>query len=111
MLLEVLALVAALAAFYYWRHVSKYNYWTKKGVRQLAPKFPYGNYAELLARQPGKREQGVRLYQDFKDVPWYGGYFMSSPVLVVRDVEAVKDIMVKKFDHFTDRTNSNYFKE
>jgi len=44
-------------------------------------------------------------------VPWYGGYFLASPVLVVRDVDVVKDIMVKKFDHFTDRTNSKYFKK
>jgi len=69
MLLEIIGLMAALAAYFYRKHVKNYDYWIKKGVRQLKPKFPYGNYAELAARKPGKREKGVKMYEDFKVRP------------------------------------------
>lgn len=44
-------------------------------------------------------------YQEFKDEPFYGTYFAfnASPILMVNDVDLIKNMMVKDFSHFVDR--------
>ncbi len=39
----------------------------------------------------------------FYDVSIYGKYFMTRPQLMVKDPEIARQILVKDFDHFTDR--------
>ena len=33
-------------------------------------------------------------------------YFMKAPILVIQDVELIKRVMVKDFEHFVDRSSS-----
>ena len=38
-------------------------------------------------------------------LPFYGGYFLHRPILLVKDVNLVRHILVKDFDHFVDRSS------
>ncbi len=42
-------------------------------------------------------------YERFSDVPFYGVYFIAKPRIVVKDIELVKHIFIKDFEHFGDR--------
>nr|QZM07461.1 cytochrome P450 monooxygenase CYP9EK2 [Lasioderma serricorne] len=45
------------------------------------------------------------LYNEFPDKRYFGGYQLGIPAIFVRDVELIKKITVKDFDHFLDHTN------
>ena len=41
--------------------------------------------------------------KEAKKLPFYGGYFLHKPILFVKDVDLVRHILVKDFDHFVNR--------
>ena len=52
-------------------------------------------------------------YEKFKDEDMYGWFLLGKPVLGVINLEMIKDIFVKDFNHFVDRNAeilSNTFK-
>lgn len=42
-------------------------------------------------------------YEKFKNHPYHGLYIFHSPVLMINDLELVKQILVKDFSNFPDR--------
>ena len=42
-----------------------------------------------------------------ENMPYYGIYFFTGPVLMLKDVELVRQILIKDFDHFTDRNSTS----
>ena len=42
------------------------------------------------------------------EMPYYGIYFLKSPILVVNDVELAKQILVKDFDNFINRRGGGF---
>ena len=45
----------------------------------------------------------VCTYDDFKEHKLFGYYAMGRKMVVVRDLELAKQILVRDFDHFMDR--------
>lgn len=43
------------------------------------------------------------MYQDHKDEKLVGYLEFSRPTVVVNDLEIIKSVLIKDFDHFTDR--------
>ena len=67
------------------------------------PKFLLGNFKELLA-------DGMSQY-DMTNFKKYGktvGYFEGSqPILITKDLNFMKSVMIKDFSHFVNRRVSN----
>lgn len=42
------------------------------------------------------------IYRDYKDYAYVGFYNFWKPALLVRDVELVKDVLIKQFNNFHD---------
>ncbi|KAH9498365.1 Cytochrome P450 3A7 [Bulinus truncatus] len=45
----------------------------------------------------------TEFYSKFKDKKYYGWYDTRTPILVVKDLDLIRDIMVKNFNNFADR--------
>lgn len=90
-----------VTAFYLWcKH--KYNYWARKGIEFVEPSFFGGNLSKTLLM----RENPIIELKEACDKIQgkYGGIFMLiNPVLMLKDPEMIKQILVKDFDYFTDR--------
>ncbi|KAK3926847.1 Cytochrome P450 6j1 [Frankliniella fusca] len=93
----VLALVLVLAALSCRRFLT----WTIKGLPHTSWPLPlFGNLPlVLLQREPLFRGLD-RIYKKFPGEPYVGLYAGPSPVLMVKDVEAIKSITVKDFNVF-----------
>lgn len=52
-------------------------------------------------------EQISENYERFKDEPFFGTYMFGKPVLNINDIELLRHILVKDFNHFSDRADSN----
>ena len=108
MILETFLILTCVFAYIYqrWRHNSQH--WARQGVSQPAQDhFPMGN--SFVTRKDvlkGERNGGdvvLEYYEQFKHEKYYGVYGpFGTPVLVINDLDLIKDILIKDFSHFSD---------
>ncbi|KAJ8913637.1 hypothetical protein NQ315_007354 [Exocentrus adspersus] len=106
-LLDVLGVVTAIVAVGYALVYWRYSYWKKKGAPCFEPTFPFGNLPNpYFSSNPVSFGDGImQLYRKAKSKGYrhLGMYFMLRPSYMVIDLELVKHIMTKDFQHFVDR--------
>uniref|UniRef100_A0A0A9XVU1 Putative cytochrome P450 6a13 n=1 Tax=Lygus hesperus TaxID=30085 RepID=A0A0A9XVU1_LYGHE len=103
MLLVLLGVALVTLVVCVWKYMSKvYSFWEERGVPYKRPLPFIGNSWDLLSRQVQLNEHHKRLYNSFPDVPYYGIYDYSKPILVVKDVDLVERVLIKDFQHFVD---------
>nr|AJF11711.1 cytochrome P450 monooxygenase 6b [Rhyzopertha dominica] len=96
----VVALVVITIAFYKW----KYVHWKMKGIPYLDPSIPFGNITNPFKENKQLNVEFANWYARLKSMKHrYGGVFMLfNPILLVTDVELVKNILTKDFANFMD---------
>jgi cytochrome P450 family 6 len=88
----------------------RYNYWRNLNVPFVAPTFPFGNI-KGMGKKYSQFELLQEIYQKFKksSSPIVGVYYYLSPVIIVKDMELVKNIFTRDSAHFIDR--GSYYNE
>lgn len=95
--LTILSLVILLGYF----HIKRaYSYWEKRNVKSLKPTFPLGNFGSMLKLSLG---DFCDLVYKSVDAPMVGIYAVTRPVLLIRDPELCRRILIKDFQYFHDR--------
>lgn len=90
----------------------RYKFWKTKGVKYVKPYIVFGNVKDVFLGNLSLTEQIHEFYNQYKDEKYFGIYKALSSQLVIKDVEIVKQILVKDFIHFQDRfTDANMDKE
>lgn len=97
----VLAVLVATALLYSrWRH----SYWSSRGVPTAPGSIPFfGHTLKLLSRSKHRWLAVDELYRNHGGSMYCGQYEMHSPSLLIGDPDLVKAVLIKDFDHFTDR--------
>lgn len=99
---STLVAIATTLALIYYLVKRNYSYWERKGVPFVQPKIPFGNFGDF-----GKTHQGAliqRFYNQMKGKgPFFGIYGFKNPIAIASDLEFIKTIMIKDFNHFQDR--------
>ncbi|KAG8228707.1 hypothetical protein J437_LFUL009388 [Ladona fulva] len=100
----VALVVVALVTLYFYL-TSNMNYWSKRGFPQIpASPIPiFGNTFKILTGQANFTEMFDQLYKKAGDQPFVGFFQGSQPVLLVKDPELIKRILIKDFHAFMDR--------
>ena len=83
------------------------NFWKRRGVAQEPGYFPFGSQDvwDMLTRKINFNQITVRAYNNHPDEAIVGEYgFFGSPILVVRDLDLAKRLLIKDFDYFVDRS-------
>lgn len=95
-------LVVLISIVYFWIR-ERLSVLEKHGFQHEKPSFPAGNMKEVgKTKQIAERVQ--ELYEKYKDLsPAFGMYFFINPSVVITDLEMVKNVLVKDFDHFRNR--------
>ncbi|CAG9858348.1 unnamed protein product [Phyllotreta striolata] len=100
----LLALVTlSVGAYYYVKH--KYSYWSNRGVPQLKPSFPRGNYGKGLPRGIAIGRVSLEFYHELKKAGHkFGGVYMGlDPYLVIMDPDIAHQILTTDFTSFANR--------
>lgn len=83
-----------------WLYIrNAYNYWKRKGVPYLKPTFPFGAFAKAFLQKVSIDDQIKEIY-DQSSGPFIGVYSLLQPVLLIRDPEIIRTILIKDFGHF-----------
>ena len=98
--LEGVLLVALLALLYYYVVVRSTRFFADRGVPYLPPVPLLGNGADFITRKRLLTDVLSDMYHRFASHRFFGYFDFLSPIYVVRDLELVKQICIKDFDHF-----------
>nr|AVL92869.1 CYP450 [Locusta migratoria] len=93
--------VATLAVYLWFEH--GFKYWKNRGVPFVEPSFPFGNSRKNIL---GQESLGVTAHHIYNQLPGERivGYFgFRRPILLIRDPDIVRHILVKDFSLFHDR--------
>lgn len=80
-----------------------HSYWKRRGIPYEKPYLLTGSLWKVFS---GKRHVGKHLgdlYRKF-DGPYFGIYVCGQPYLVIRSPDIIKDITIRDFSNFEDRT-------
>lgn len=99
-----LGFILLFLCWIFYSHITKqHNYWKNRGVPYVEPTFPFGCQLDLVLGRSQVGELYQKLYNKFKNVPYFGVYETRKPVLVVTDPDLIKRILTKDFHHFVNR--------
>lgn len=100
---EGILFLGLLVWLIYWYFTKNYNYWKKRNIAYKTPEFPFGSLKDMVLGRtfPGKAHENI--YKEFPNERFYGIIEFREAVLVIRDPEIIKQVMVKDFNHFVDR--------
>lgn len=98
----LLIALSVVVTFYYFIK-KRYSYWRDRGVPYVEPTFPFGNLKDV-----GKRWHSCEVFKNFYDEhkhrgPFVGIYFFLSPVVLLTDLDLIKNVMGKDFSVFHER--------
>ncbi|KAJ0175187.1 hypothetical protein K1T71_009328 [Dendrolimus kikuchii] len=87
----------------YWYFTRTFKYWKKRNVVGPEPVALFGNIKDSTLRRKCIGEVLKEIYDQFPDQKVVGVYRMTTPCLLIRDLDIIKHVMIKDFDVFCDR--------
>ena len=108
MWIEISLGAVALCALFYFYMTKNFDYWTKRGVYQIKPSFPFGSMKAIFLQNEHLNDSILRHAKEAKGLPFYGAYFLRAPMLFLTDADMIKQITIKDFEYFVDKNPSNF---
>jgi len=88
----------------YLHFTRNFNLWQKLGIPYVKPTPFVGNLKDCALQKTTIGEQLQKIYNEQSDKPYVGIFSFDKHSLLIRDVELVKNILVRDFQTFMDRT-------
>jgi cytochrome P450 len=89
--------------FYFTRN---FKFWKKLGIPYVKPLPFVGSLKDMVLLKVNIGKSLKTFYDDHSDKPYVGIFVFDQPILVIRDLDLVKNILVKDAHNFIDRTIS-----
>lgn len=103
MIISAIFLIVIIIGLTYYYFKRKFQYWKDRGVPFVQPKIPYGNL-QGRKRKLHSSQVFAKFYNELKGKGPFGGiYFFTNSVAFATDLDFIKNILVKDFQHFHDR--------
>ncbi|XP_072756845.1 cytochrome P450 6A1-like [Anoplolepis gracilipes] len=99
--------VLFLAAYYYL--TSTYDFWKSRGIRGPQPIPGFGTFKDVMLSKEFEGSYLMEVYNKYKGESMIGIFVRRTPILIVKDPDIIKDILIKDFSKFASRgltTNS-----
>ncbi|KAK9509248.1 hypothetical protein O3M35_006603 [Rhynocoris fuscipes] len=102
MLPEVLCIAFGIIVLIRWIIYRKYNYWQRRGIECVTATFPYGSLEKCFLIEKTIGETLAEFYRNTNGKQLVGFYSPFEPMLLIKDPELIKLILVKEFNNFHD---------
>ena len=101
LLVIVISLSAIFIALYLY-FTRNFNFWQKLGIPYVNPTPFVGNLKDSVFQKVNIGTHLQKIYEENSDKPYVGIFSFDKPILLIRDVELVKNILVKDVQYFID---------
>lgn len=95
-------LLAGYAALYMYI-TRNHIYWKKRGVKSIPVSNIFGNFGDCIFARKPLRDFLRELYSHGEGEKFIGFYVFDKPFLILRDPEAIKNVLVRDFKNFANR--------
>jgi cytochrome P450 family 6 len=102
----LISIISAIFIGLYFYFTRNFNFWQNLGVPYVKPTPFVGNFKECVFLKTTIGQQLQRFYVENSDKSYVGIFTFDRPNLLIRDLELLKNILVKDFSIFMDRTIS-----
>lgn len=102
---SLIILLCTLIGTVYYYVRKKYSYWADRNIPFVQPKFPFGNL-KMYGQREHSSQMFTHFYRQYKakdSAPFCGMYFVLSPVALAIDLQFIRNVLIKDFNHFEDR--------
>jgi cytochrome P450 family 6 len=99
----LISVITAIFIGLYFYFTRNFKFWQKLGIPYVKPTPFVGNLKECVLLKTTIGEQLQRMYNEHSDKPYVGIFSFDKPSLLIRDLQLVKNILVKDFQNFMDR--------
>ncbi|XP_049938317.1 probable cytochrome P450 6a20 [Schistocerca serialis cubense] len=97
--------LVVLTAWLLWKYLSwNYGYWQSLGVPCLEPSVPFGNMKDAILGKKHVTEVIRDIYNQMEGQPFCGFYRLRDPLLLVRDADLARTMLVRDFPSFHDNS-------
>ncbi|KAJ8670407.1 hypothetical protein QAD02_001666 [Eretmocerus hayati] len=100
---DMLTCVLCILIGLYFYLSKNHNYWKNLGVRQIPPKFIFGNVASCVFGRQMPDELFRELYQKADEERMIGFYVFNKPYLMLCDPELIRHVLIKDFQNFSNK--------
>jgi cytochrome P450 family 9 len=97
----VLLLFVLIVSVVYFKLIVPFFYWQRRNIDYVKP---WTRFRRVFLGKEAFAESVRAAYDEHPDKRYYGSYQFLQPSLFVRDLDLIKQITVKDFDHFTDHS-------
>ncbi|XP_024880595.1 cytochrome P450 6B2-like, partial [Temnothorax curvispinosus] len=95
-------IVALILALYYYLTLN-FDFWKSRGVRGPRPIPLFGNFKDVTFSKISAHNYLTKMYNKYKDEPLFGIFAGMTPVLIVKDLDLIKNVLIKDFSTFANR--------
>lgn len=79
-----------------------FSYWQRIGIPYLEPKFPFGNFPNVILQRISFSEELQNVYHNSNE-PVLGIFTTLKPSILVRDTKIIQDMLKTNFSSFNHR--------
>lgn len=100
---DVLTILVGVFGLVFWFVKRTYTYWERRGFKVVPGKsYLFGHFRKTVLQKEFVGDEVKNLYNSTNE-PFVGIYSVLKPILMIRDPELIRSVLVKDFAHFTDR--------
>ncbi|XP_012060475.1 PREDICTED: cytochrome P450 6A1-like [Atta cephalotes] len=100
---EILCGIAAAVLALYYFLTSTFDFWKSRGVPGPRPIPGLGNFKDIMLNNISAGDYLAEMYNTYKNEPLIGIFARKTPILIIKDLDLIKDILIKDFTKFADR--------
>ncbi|XP_012056174.1 PREDICTED: cytochrome P450 6A1-like [Atta cephalotes] len=100
---EILCGIAAVVLAIYYFLTSTFDFWKSRGVPGPRPIPGLGNFKDVMLTKKFAGDFVKEIYNTYKNEPLIGIFARKTPILIVKDLDLIKNILIKDFSNFADR--------
>ncbi|CAK1594916.1 unnamed protein product [Parnassius mnemosyne] len=104
MLIYILIALASIICYFWYYYLTRtFNYWKSRNVAGPKPVPLFGNLQESALRRKNIGVVFHEIYDAYPNEKVVGVFRMTTPCLLLRDLDVIKHVLIKDFDYFSDR--------
>jgi len=100
-LFEILCGIAVVIFALYYYLTLNFDFWKLRGVRGPRPTF--GNFKDIIFGKISIGDFSTKIYNAYKNEKMIGIFVGTTTVLIVKDLDLIKDVLIEDFSIFASR--------
>lgn len=102
-IIELLLGVGSILLLLYYYLIKDFDFWVKRRIPGPKPVPLFGNFTDVMLGKVHQADYLKSIYDTYHNEPVVGIFSRSRPVLLLKDLDIIKDVLIKSFTDFADR--------